>query len=80
VPRSEKSAVIATEAEAAAQALSLALRGAVETEGGGLTAVRAETICVHGDGPHAVKLAGAIRRALTSSGVIVAAPTIPNRI
>jgi len=80
VPRSDKAAVIAVEAEAAAQALSLALHGAAQTEGGGQTAVRADTICVHGDGPHAVKLAAAIRRELSSSGAIIAAPTIPNRI
>ncbi len=65
VPRGEPMAVITDEAEAAAQALKLASR----TSG-----IRAETICVHGDGAEAVALAAAIREALLAGGVQIAAP------
>jgi 5-oxoprolinase (ATP-hydrolysing) subunit A len=67
VPRSEPMAVIANEAEAAAQAISLA---------SGTAGIKADTICVHGDGAEAVKLAAAIRGALLANGWKIAAPAI----
>jgi 5-oxoprolinase (ATP-hydrolysing) subunit A len=67
VPRGEPMAVITDEAEAAAQAMELA---------SGTAGIRADTICVHGDGAEAVKLAAAIREALLAGGVHIAAPVI----
>lgn len=52
VPRSEPGAVISDIDEAVAQAVELAKGGVIET------------LCVHGDGPHAVEMLRAIRRAL----------------
>jgi UPF0271 protein len=37
-------------------------------------AVRADTICIHGDGPHAVPFARGLRAALEREGVTVRAP------
>ena len=37
-------------------------------------AIRAETICLHGDGSHAVEFAGLIHGALTGKGIRIAAP------
>lgn len=65
VPRSEPMAVITDEGEAAAHAMKLA---------SGAAGIRADTICVHGDGAEAVKLAAAIRAALLAGGVKIAAP------
>ena len=42
---------------------------------GGRVAIRAESICCHGDTPGAVEIAAAVRRALEAAGVNVAAPT-----
>lgn len=51
VPRSEPGALITDPSLAAAQALRLAREGH-------------DTICVHGDGPHALEIASAVRAAL----------------
>lgn len=59
--------------EAAAQAVSFVCEGAVMSREGSRVAVRAETICIHGDGPQAVPFAKAIREALTAAGIQLAA-------
>jgi 5-oxoprolinase (ATP-hydrolysing) subunit A len=55
--------LIEKEAAAVAQALRLARSGAVRT------------LCVHGDGPEAVRLLGAVRAALAADGFSFSAPT-----
>jgi UPF0271 protein len=35
--------------------------------------IRADTICIHGDAPHAVALARAVRTALVAAGITIAA-------
>lgn len=72
VPRSQPGAML-TDANAATQRL-LAL---LETEmmpvlGGGAVALRAQSICVHGDSPHAVAMAQSIRQELSAAGVTLA--------
>jgi UPF0271 protein len=61
-------------ADAAAQARSIALDGVATTAAGTPVVIRAETLCVHGDGQHAVATAAAVRDALRAAGVDVAAP------
>ncbi|OXM17183.1 LamB/YcsF family protein [Paenibacillus herberti] len=56
------------------QALSIALRSEVIAIGGGMATVRADTLCLHGDGPGAAEAAGMIRTGLEAAGVSVAAP------
>jgi 5-oxoprolinase (ATP-hydrolysing) subunit A len=58
---------------AAAQALSIVRDGCVKSHDGQLVAVRADTICIHGDTPAAAEFAKAIRAALTDAGVTIAA-------
>jgi UPF0271 protein len=60
-PRSEPNAVIDSPQEAAAQALRLARDHGVQT------------LCVHGDNPHAVAFVRALRGALTSAGFTIRA-------
>jgi UPF0271 protein len=60
VPRSEAGATIEDVDEAVAQVRRLVESG------------RAQTICVHGDNPHAVGFARGVRRALEAAGVRVA--------
>jgi len=69
VPRTEAGAVL-TAAEAAAQAVSLALAGAPRA-GESALRLEADTICVHGDGPEAVGVASAIRSALLDKGIAI---------
>jgi len=57
----------------AAQALSIVRDGHVRSLDGANVPVRADTICIHGDSPGATDFARAIREALASAGVTVAA-------
>lgn len=60
-------------ADAAAQAVAIAGDGWVIASGGERLAVRADTICVHGDSPGAVEVAAAVAAALRGAGVRIAA-------
>jgi UPF0271 protein len=66
-------AIIATPAAAARQALAIVRDGRVTAHDGTLVAVRADTICVHGDTPGAADYVAAIRAALDKAGVTIAA-------
>lgn len=70
-PRSEPGSLITDAALAAAQAVSIATEGAVTATDGGRMAVRAESICCHGDTPGAVDIVAAVRRGLEAAGVSV---------
>jgi UPF0271 protein len=59
--------------EAAAQALRIAEGRGVLTREGTVVAVKAQTICIHGDTPGAERIAEAVRRALERAGVEVRA-------
>ena len=55
----------------AAQALAIARDGRVRTADGVALAIRADTLCLHGDTPGAVEHAVAVRRALVAAGVVI---------
>jgi UPF0271 protein len=65
VPRSRPDAVIADEAEAVEQTLRMINAGSVQAVTGEIIAVRADTVCLHGDSPHAVEFARRLRSALS---------------
>ncbi|HEV2481093.1 MAG TPA: 5-oxoprolinase subunit PxpA [Puia sp.] len=72
-PRSQPHALIADGPLAVAQVLRMVREGvvlAVDTP----VPIRAETVCLHGDGAHAVEFAELIHGALTAEGVRIAAP------
>jgi UPF0271 protein len=73
-PRGETGAVISDPSTAAARAVEIAVSGSIEAADGTRVAIRAESICCHGDTPGAVEIADAVRRGLESAGVNVAAP------
>jgi UPF0271 protein len=50
----------------------MATHGEVVAADGSLVAVRAGSVCVHGDSPGAVAMAAAVRRGLEEAGVTVA--------
>jgi UPF0271 protein len=68
-PRSEAGSVIDDEAAAAQQAVRMAREGRVRTADGADLAIAADTLCIHGDGPHAVSLATRIRDGLLQAGI-----------
>jgi 5-oxoprolinase (ATP-hydrolysing) subunit A len=72
-PRAIPGSLITDPDEAAAQAVGIATEGAVTADDGTRVAIRAETICCHGDTPGAVAIAAAVRGALEAAGVSVAA-------
>jgi len=74
VPRSRPDAMVTDEAQAIARAVRMAREGRVTAVDGTDVAVRADTICIHGDGPHAVPFARGLRAALEREGVTVRAP------
>jgi len=70
-PRKIPGAVITDPEQAAAQALGIARDGLVRAASGAEVALRAETICLHGDNPHALAIARAVRRAFEAAGIEV---------
>jgi UPF0271 protein len=72
VPRAEPGAVHTDRDVAVAQALSLARSGTLTAVDGSLLAVRAVSLCVHGDTPGAVALTRAVRAALLAAGTELA--------
>lgn len=76
VPRSEPASVIADIEDAVAQAIEIACRGRVRIAHGSFEPLPAETICVHGDGTHALEILDAARQALLRAGFAVLAPDL----
>lgn len=75
-PRSEAGALIEDETAAVAQVLRMVREGTVRATDGTEVAVRADTICLHGDGVHAVAFARRLRQELEAAGVAVRAPEV----
>jgi UPF0271 protein len=71
-PRGRADALITDEAEAVAQVLGMVGDGRLVAVDGTSVAVRADTVCIHGDKPTAVPFVRALRRALEQAGVSVA--------
>lgn len=73
-PRREPDAVIDDADDATAQALRMAQHGEVTAVDGQRVALKADTLCLHGDGTHAVDFARRLRAALEAAGLRIAAP------
>jgi UPF0271 protein len=73
VPRSRPDALITEPGLAAVQALRIVRDHVVTAIDGTEVALRADTLCLHGDTPHALAIARAVRRALEGAGVSVQA-------
>ena len=74
-PRSQPGALIEAPDRAVAQVLKMVREGLVDTAGGEV-AIAAETVCVHGDGDHAVAFAQLIHGVLSAEGVRIVSPVI----
>jgi UPF0271 protein len=73
VPRTQDNALVETEQEAIDQAIDMVLKHQVRACSGTLVHLEVQTLCVHGDGPHAVTFAQALQKAFASHGIQVAA-------
>ena len=71
--RGTPGAVITDVDEAARRAVRMAVEGMVEAIDGTPGHVRPRTLCIHGDNPHAARIAAAVRAALEAAGVELAA-------
>jgi UPF0271 protein len=71
--RGTNGALIEDEALAAAQAVRIARDRSVATRDGAPLSLRAETLCLHGDGRRALEVARAVRDSLFTAGVDVRA-------
>ncbi|MFJ4624447.1 LamB/YcsF family protein [Streptomyces sp. NPDC088812] len=73
VPRAQDGAVITDPDAVVERSVGLARSGLVTSRSGAQVAVRARSLCLHGDTPGAVELARQVRRCLEQSGVRVEA-------
>lgn len=73
VRRDRPGALLHDPAEVAARVVRLVTEGVVTAVDGSDVAVRADSVCVHGDSPGAVAMARAVRAALDAAGVAVRA-------
>jgi UPF0271 protein len=73
VPRSRPGALIEDEEQSLAQTLSLVRDHRVTAIDGTVVKVNAQTVCLHGDGAHALAFARRIRERLEREGITVAA-------
>ncbi|CAN7579273.1 5-oxoprolinase subunit PxpA [Variovorax paradoxus] len=73
VPRSQPGALIEDEEQSLAQTLSLVRDRKVRAIDGSIVPVNAQTVCLHGDGAHALAFARRIRERLQQEGIAVRA-------
>ena len=64
-PRADAGALISSAEEVVRQVLQMVQKNIVTTLSGTTVPVKAETICIHGDGPHAIEFARAIHAAIS---------------
>ncbi len=70
-PRTESNALIDEVDTAVTQALQMIRSRTVTSTTGESVSIRADTLCIHGDGAHAVGFAKAIRDAFERSGILL---------
>lgn len=73
VPRTQAGALITDEGKALAQTLEMVRAGRVIAVDGTPANVQADTVCLHGDGEHALQFACRLRAAFSEEGILVSA-------
>ncbi|GAA4437578.1 5-oxoprolinase subunit PpxA [Pontibacter saemangeumensis] len=72
-PRSSPGALITEQADAVLQVLRMVKEGKVTSQQGQDVLIRADTVCIHGDGPHALAFARQIQEVLRSEEILLQA-------
>lgn len=70
-PRSEPDAIITDAGTAAERVIRMVQEGKVQSRQRTDVAIRPDTVCIHGDGAHALAFARTIRESLTAAGIAV---------
>ncbi|NRS51815.1 LamB/YcsF family protein [Brevibacillus sp. HB2.2] len=72
-PRSQPNAIISDQQQSLQQVIRMVCDGRVLTQQGVDIPIQADSICIHGDGAHALEFAQSIREALSGAGITIAA-------
>ena len=72
-PRRQPDALITDPEQATRQVLRMVKEGKVQSQQGAEVGIKADTICIHGDGPYALLFARLIRERLLSEGILISA-------
>ncbi|NQF12867.1 LamB/YcsF family protein [Brevibacillus sp. HB1.3] len=72
-PRSQPNAMISDQQQSLQQVIRMVSDGRVPTQQGVDIPIQADSICIHGDGAHALAFAQSIREALSGAGITIAA-------
>lgn len=75
-PRSQANALIQDQTSSLAQVLQMIQEQSVIVVSGRTVSISAETICIHGDGPHAVLFAQKIKTALHTASINIQSPQL----
>jgi UPF0271 protein len=70
-PRAEAGALIVEAEQCIQQVLQMVTKGTVCARNGKVIPIKAETICIHSDGPHALKFAKKIHQTMLQQGIQV---------
>ena len=73
VSRRRADALVTSADDAVARAIRMVREGRIRSVDGPDVTLQVDTICIHGDGPHAPEFASRLRKGLEQSGVTVAA-------
>jgi 5-oxoprolinase (ATP-hydrolysing) subunit A len=73
-PRTQTNALIESVKESMVQVWKMVKEQKVSTVGGGEISIHAETICIHGDGKHAVEFAKSLFKVLKDEGISIQSP------
>lgn len=70
-PRRDANALITDTEEAVQQVIRMVKEGVVHAVQGVDVAIQADTVCIHGDGTHALAFAQSLRQRLSDEGIVV---------
>lgn len=70
-PRTEANALLHSTEESLSQVLQMITQQQVRTTDGSLVSLKADTICIHGDGDHALSFAEAIFNAMKENNILI---------
>src|SRR5581483_10440372 len=68
-PRNHPQAILPSVEQSIEQMLTMVRRGEVRAIDGSVVRVEADTLCIHGDGPHALETARGLRAMLIAEGI-----------
>ncbi len=72
-PRNQPNALLTDDDQAIQQVIRMVQEGKVQSQQGDVISIKADTVCIHGDGPHALVFARRIRESFEGLGIGVQA-------